>query len=288
MHTIGFIGIGIMGKPMVENLLKSGYSVNVYARRQASIDALENTPNQVFNSPQALASASQIIISCVADTSDVEQVLIGDEGVLNGIQAGSLVIDMSTISPQATRAMAQQFAAAEASMLDAPVSGGEIGAINASLSIMVGGQSDDFQRALPVLQCLGENITHIGDHGAGQVAKACNQILVAQTMNAVAEAFLLAQSAAVDASKVRAALLGGFAYSKILEVHGQRMLTGDYQPGFKTALHAKDLRIAAETASAHNIELAGADLVRAHMQALLANGDGELDSSAIAKIVGSG
>lgn len=288
MDTLGFIGIGIMGKPMVENLLTAGYQVNAYARRPSSIDSLAISPTNVFNSPCELAAASDIIFSCVADTADVEQVLLDNDGVIEGIQPGALVIDMSTISPQATQVMAQRFHAVQASMLDAPVSGGEIGAINASLSIMVGGQADDFDRALPIFECLGKNIIHIGDHGAGQVAKACNQILVAQTMNAVAEAFLLAQSAQVDAARVREALLGGFAYSKILEVHGQRMLSGDYQPGFKTSLHAKDLRIAAETAAAYDIEIPGAHMVNAYMQELVANGDGDLDSSAIAKIVGSG
>jgi len=288
MQTIGYIGIGIMGKPMVKNLLKAGYSVNVYARRQASIEDLCEDSCAVYDTPKALAQASDVIISCVADTADVEQVLTGAEGVIHAIKPESIVIDMSTISPEATRAMALQFSQAGAHMLDAPVSGGEVGAIDGTLSIMVGGAETDFQRVLPILECLGKNIVHVGDHGAGQVAKACNQILVAQTMNAVAEAFLLAQRSNVDAAKVREALLGGFAYSKILEVHGQRMLEGNYQPGFKAHLHAKDLRIATQSAEVTQCSLPGADLVTQYMNTLVEQGDGELDSAAIAKLIGSG
>lgn len=288
MQTIGYIGIGIMGKPMVKNLLKAGYSVNVYARRRASIEDLCEDSCAVYDSPKALAKASDVIISCVADTADVEQVLTGAEGVIHAIKPESIVIDMSTISPEATRAMALQFKQAGAHMLDAPVSGGEVGAIDGTLSIMVGGAETDFLRVLPILECLGKNIVHVGDHGAGQVAKACNQILVAQTMNAVAEAFLLAQRSNVDAAKVREALLGGFAYSKILEVHGRRMLEGNYQPGFKAHLHAKDLRIATQSAEVTQCSLPGADLVSQYMNTLVEQGDGELDSAAIAKLIGSG
>ena len=287
-EKIGYIGLGIMGKPMVENLAKAGHSVNVYARRQASIDALSTDKFAAYTSPADLAKDSSIIISCVADTPDVEDVLIGQNGVIHGIPPGSLVIDMSTISPEATRTMAEKFTQADASMLDAPVSGGEVGAIAASLSIMVGGTEKDFIRALPILECLGKNIVHVGSSGAGQIAKACNQIVAAQTMTAVAEAYLLAQSSGVDPAKVRDALLGGFAYSKVLELHGQRVLDKQYAPGFKTKLHAKDLRIALESARTHNINLPGTVLSDQYMRALVEQGDGELDSAAIAKVIGSG
>jgi 2-hydroxy-3-oxopropionate reductase len=170
-------------------------------------------------------------------------------------------------------------------MLDAPVSGGEQGAIDGKLSIMVGGNANVFDRALPVFQCLGKNIIHVGAHGAGQVAKACNQILVAQTISAVAEAFLLAKSSGVDPSKVRDALLGGFASSKILEVHGKRMLDDNYQPGFKAKLHNKDMRIALSSAVENKISLPGAKLVARYLQEVVASGDGDLDSAAIAKII---
>ena len=290
MHTedIGYIGIGIMGKPMVENLVKAGHNVNVYARRRASIKDLNSDHCSAYSSPAELAKRSTVIISCVADTPDVEEVLTGTNGVLEGVQSGALVIDMSTISPEATRAMAQKFANSGASLLDAPVSGGEVGAIAGTLSIMVGGAEADFRRALPILECLGKNIVHIGESGAGQIAKACNQIIAAQTMTAVAEAYLLAQSSGVDPAKVREALLGGFAYSKVLELHGQRMLEHNYQPGFKARLHAKDLRIALESAGIHGIDLPSTKLANEYMCKLLEQGDGELDSAAIAKVIGSG
>lgn len=288
MEKIGYIGLGIMGKPMVENLTSAGHKVNVFARRKASFEALEKAAVQPFSSPAQLAEASTLIISCVADTCDSEEVLTGTQGVIQGIQPGALVIDMSTISPEATRAMSARFSQAGASMLDAPVSGGEVGAIDGTLSIMVGGEKKDFNRALPVFECLGKNITHVGTSGAGQIAKACNQIVVAQTMTAIAEAYLLAQNAGVDPAKVREALLGGFAYSKILEVHGKRMLERSYQPGFKASLHAKDLRIALESALANHVNLPGAELANEYMQQLVKNGNGDLDSAAIAKIIGSG
>ena len=232
-----------------------------------------------------MAEASSIVISCVSDTPDVEEVLIGPHGAIHGIQPGSLVIDMSTISPESTRNMAIQFSKAGASMLDAPVSGGEVGAIAATLSIMVGGEAKDFERALPVFECLGKNIIHVGESGAGQVTKACNNLVAAQTVVSVAEAYLLARSSGVDPAKVRDALLGGFAYSRVLELHGQRVLDDNYVPGFKTKLHAKDIRIALKSAEKNSIKLPGTELSDHYLQALLEQGDGELDSSAIAKII---
>ena len=290
MHTerIGFIGPGIMGKPMMHNLQHAGFSLSVYARRQAQLDELGLANVQAYKTPSELASTADIIISCVSDSSDVEEVLAGPSGVIHGIKPGALVIDMSTISAEVTKRLANQFEAKQASLLDAPVSGGEVGAINGTLSIMVGGSTTDFTRAQAVFAAMGSNIVHIGDSGAGQIAKACNQILAAQTMNAVAEAYLLAQSADVDPAKVREALLGGFAYSRVLELHGQRMLEQNYQPGFKTHLHAKDLGIALDSAKANQIDLPGATLAAELLQKLLEQGDGELDSAAIAKIVGSG
>jgi 2-hydroxy-3-oxopropionate reductase len=284
-EKIGYIGLGIMGKAMVENLAKAGHKVNVYARRQASVDALETDNIEAFASPSALAEASSMIISCVSDTPDVEEVLVGPQGAIKGIQANALVIDMSTISPETTRSMADQFSQAGASMLDAPVSGGEVGAIAATLSIMVGGSVKDFERATPIFECLGKNIIHVGSSGAGQVAKACNNLVAAQTMVAVAEAYLLARSCGVDPAKVREALLGGFAYSRVLELHGQRVLDDNYTPGFKTKLHAKDLRIALKSAKNNSIKMPGTELSDHYLQALLKQGDGELDSAAMAKVI---
>ncbi len=284
-ENIGYIGLGIMGKAMVENLAKAGHRVNVYARRQVSVDALETENIEVFSSPAALAEASSVIISCVSDTPDVEEVLVGSKGALQGIHKNALVIDMSTISPEATRTMSQQFIRVGASMLDAPVSGGEVGAIAGTLSIMVGGSEHDFERAVPIFNCMGKNIIHVGSSGAGQVAKACNNLIAAQTMVAVAEAYLLARSCDVDPAKVRDALLGGFAYSRVLELHGQRVLDNNYVAGFKTKLHAKDLRIALKSAETNAIKMPGAELSEHYLQALLDQGDGELDSAAMAKII---
>lgn len=284
-EQIGYIGLGIMGKAMVENLAKAGHQVNVYARRQASVDALETNNIRAFSSPKSLAEQSSIVISCVSDTPDVEQVLVGSEGAIQGLQQGTLVIDMSTISPEVTQTMYQQFSAAGGSLLDAPVSGGEVGAIAATLSIMVGGDKQDFKRALPIFECLGKNIIHVGESGAGQVAKACNNLVAAETMVAISEAYLLAQSCNVDPAKVREALLGGFAYSRVLELHGQRVLDNNYKPGFKTKLHAKDLRIALDSADSHAIKLPGAELCSHYLETLNQQGNGDLDSAAIAKVI---
>ncbi len=284
-ENLGYIGLGIMGKAMVENLTKAGHHVNVYARRQASLNALETDNITPFPSPASLAEASTVIISCVSDTPDVEEVLVGPQGAIQGLQPGALVIDMSTISPETTQSMYQQFSKAGGSLLDAPVSGGEVGAIAATLSIMVGGDKKDFERALPIFESLGKNIIHVGASGAGQVAKACNNLVAAETMVAVAEAYLLAQSCNVDPAKVREALLGGFAYSRVLELHGQRVLDNNYKPGFKAKLHAKDLRIALNSAKTHDIKMPGAELSAHYLETLLEQDNGELDSAAIAKVI---
>ncbi len=211
--------------------------------------------------------------------------LVGPQGAIHGVQAGALVIDMSTISPETTRSMANQFSQVGASMLDAPVSGGEVGAIAATLSIMVGGEVKNFERAKPIFECLGKNIIRVGSSGAGQVAKACNNLVAAQTIVAVAEAYLLARSCDVDPAKVREALLGGFAYSRVLELHGQRVLDNNYTPGFKTKLHAKDIRIALKSAETNSIKMPGTELSAHYLQELLEQDNGELDSAAIAKVI---
>jgi 3-hydroxyisobutyrate dehydrogenase-like beta-hydroxyacid dehydrogenase len=192
---------------------------------------------------------------------------------------------MSTISPTATRRYAARLAERGIAMLDAPVSGGDVGAINGTLSIMVGGQADVFERVKPLFECMGKNIVHIGDHGAGQVAKACNQIVVGVTIEAVAEALTFARKSGVDVAKVREALMGGFAASRILDIHGKRMLDNNYQPGFKTKLHQKDMNIVMQTAQELRLALPAAALVMQHMNALMGTGDAELDSAAIMKVV---
>lgn len=282
---IGFIGLGIMGKPMAQNLSKAGYPLAVYARRPDMMDPLVSMGATACENPQAVAAQSDIIFTIVSDTPDVEQVILGEQGVIQGAQAGSVVVDMSTISPSATRHMAELLAKKGIHMMDAPVSGGEQGAIDGTLSIMVGGKEETFQTVLPLFEVMGKNIVHVGEHGAGQVTKACNQIVIAQTLVAVSEAFILARVSGADPAKVRAALLGGFAGSRVLETHGQRILDHNFKPGFKARLHQKDMRISMEAAHEMGIALPGASLATQYLNALIGEGLGEEDSSAVATIL---
>ncbi len=282
---VGFIGLGIMGRPMALNLRKAGHTLWVHGRRASSMQPLIEAGATACTSPEEVAANVDVAFVMVSDTPDVEQVILGDKGVIHRSRPGTVVVDMSTISPAATRHMAKELAARRVDMLDAPVSGGEVGAVNATLSIMAGGKKDVFEKVLPLFQAMGKNIVHVGENGAGQVAKACNQIVVALTIEAVSEALTFARKNGVDAAKVRAALMGGFAGSKILEVHGQRMLDNDFKPGFKVKLHQKDLRIVMEDAGKLGLALPGAALVAQHLNALMGAGDGELDSAAIVKAV---
>ena len=282
---VGFIGFGIMGRPMALNLLHADYPLWGWARREGVMDAHLSEGATACASPQEVAAHADIIFTIVSDTPDVEQVVLGEHGIVHGARPGSVVVDMSTISPVATRRIAEELAARGVEMLDAPVSGGEQGAIQGSLSIMAGGKAEVFQHVLPLFEVLGKNVLLVGSHGAGQIAKTCNQILAAQTIAAVGEALLLAKAAGVDPAKVRQALLGGFAGSKILEIHGQRMLTRSFDPGFKANLHHKDLRIALETAAETGISLPGAEQAAHHLRAVLEAGLGELDSSALVQVL---
>jgi 2-hydroxy-3-oxopropionate reductase len=282
---VGFIGLGIMGRPMALNLKKAGHAVWAHGRRPVTMQVLTEAGCTGCASAAEVAANADIIFVMVSDTPDVEQVLFGEHGIVHRARAGQTVVDMSTISPVATREFAQRLQAKGVEMLDAPVSGGEVGAVNATLSIMVGGKKAAFEKIKPLFECMGKNIVHVGDHGAGQVAKACNQIVVGVTIEAVSEALTFARKNGVDAAKVRDALMGGFAGSKILEAHGKRMLDRDYKPGFKTKLHQKDLRIVMETAHQLGLALPGAALVAQHLNALMGSNDGELDSSAIIKVV---
>ncbi len=279
--SIGFIGLGIMGRPMALNLIRAGHRLLVHARRPESMRPLIDAGAEACASPAEVARRAGILFTMVADTADVEQVMLGADGVVDGIGAGGLAIDMSTISPSATRRIAERLAEHGATLLDAPVSGGERGAIDGTLSIMVGGPDAAFARARPLLDVLGGNVVHVGDSGAGQVCKACNQIVVGHTIAGVGEAFVLAESAGVDPARVREALMGGFANSRILEVHGRRMLEGDYAPGFKTGLHQKDMRIVQEAAFELGIALPGAAQIAQYLNALVGQGLADLDSSAI-------
>lgn len=282
---IGFVGLGIMGQAMALNLRKAGHAVWVYGRRAATMKLLVDVGATACISPKDMAANADIVFICVSDTPDVEQVILGKDGLIHGVQPGSVVVDMSTIAPAATRRFAEELKKCGADMLDAPVSGGEVGAINATLSIMVGGKADVFARVKPYFEAMGKNIVHIGDHGAGQVAKACNQIVAAVTIEAVAEALTFARRSGVDPAKVRVALLGGFAGSKILEAHGQRMLDHDFKPGFKVKLHQKDLKIVMDDARRLGLVLPGAALAAQHLNVLVDAGDGDLDSAAIVKVV---
>lgn len=280
-ERIGFIGLGIMGQPMALNLCKANYRLWVYARQPAQLQLLIEAGAMPCLSPQLVAQQTDIIITMVSDTPDVEQVILGPQGVIHGSRGGQLVIDMSSIAAATTRRIATLLATQGVDMLDAPVSGGDKGALAGTLSIMVGGKKAAFERALPLFRVLGKNIVHVGDHGAGQIAKACNQLLVAQTILAVGEALLLAKAAGIDPAQVQQALLGGFAYSRVLELHGQRMLGHAFDPGFKTKLHQKDLRLVLETAQELGVALPGTALVTQYLNALKGMGYGELDSSAI-------
>lgn len=286
-ETIGFIGLGVMGKPMAANLAKRGHRLIVHSRSQPPVDVLTAAGATAAATPAEVARQATIVITMLPDTPDVERVLAGEHGVFSAIRVGSLVIDMSSIAPVATRRLAAQAADRGATMLDAPVSGGQIGAESASLSIMVGGEQAAFDRARPILEAMGhpERIVRIGESGAGQVCKICNQVAIGGALAGVSEAFALARKAGVDQARVRQALLGGFAASRVLEVHGERMLNGNYEPGFRARLYQKDLRLAAEAAASHAVAMPGTALVAQLVNALMAGGGGDLDYSAIGTVV---
>lgn len=288
---IGFIGLGIMGRPMAINLCKAGYRLNVYARNPAQSAPLQAVGATVLATPRALAQASDILFINVSDDAALESILFGPDAAADGLRADSIVIDMGTSSPTFTRELGKRLAQRQISLIDAPVSGGEAGTIAGALSIMAGGSAAAFQRVLPLFQVIGSSIVHVGDCGAGQIAKACNQIVVSAALLGVAEALTFAERQGVDASKVRQALLGGSAYSKILEIHGQRMLERNYQPGFKARLHNKDLNIVETEAQLTSLTLPITAFAGNLMKALVNIGDnqagGELDSSALFEIIQS-
>ncbi len=279
---IGFIGLGIMGKPMAGHLAAAGHEVFVLASSAAAAD-LQAAGASTRATARELAEAAEVVILMVPDTPQVEAVLFGADGVAEGISAGKLVIDMSSISPIATKEFAERIAARGAGYVDAPVSGGEVGAKAASLSIMVGGSDDDFARALPLLQAMGKNITHVGPVGSGQTTKVANQIIVALNIAAVGEALLFAKTAGADPAKVREALLGGFASSRVLEVHGQRMIERTFNPGFRINLHHKDLSLAIDGGNALGLSLPQTAFCQQLMNSARAAGEGDLDHSGLVR-----
>ena len=286
-ETIGFVGLGVMGKPMAKNLMKAGHKLVVHNRSRGAADEVAAAGATAAASPADVARQSTVIITMLPDTSDVELVLTGADGILSAVQRGAVIIDMSSISPVATKRFAALAAEKGATLLDAPVSGGEIGAINATLSIMVGGDEAAFTRVRPILEGMGnaERIVYIGESGAGQVCKICNQVAIGGALAGVSEAFALAKKAGVDAARVRQALLGGFAASRVLEVHGERMLTNNYKPGFRTKLYQKDLRLANEAAAANGVAMPGTALVTQMVNALVASGGADLDYAAIGTVL---
>jgi 2-hydroxy-3-oxopropionate reductase len=287
-EQIGFIGLGVMGRPMAGHLVAHGYPVIVHNRSRGPVEALVTAGAVAAADVTDLARRSTIVITMLPDTPDVEQVLSGPGGILSVLQPGSVVIDMSSISPVATRRLAEMVSAAGSVMLDAPVSGGEIGAVNATLSIMVGGDAAAFARVKPLLERMGnpERIVHVGQQpGSGQVCKVANQIAIGGALAGVSEAFAVARKAGVDIARVREALLGGFASSRVLEVHGERMINSNYKPGFRTRLYQKDLRLAKELAETHAVPVPATAVVTELVNALVDEGGGELDYSATGTVV---
>ncbi|WP_434985175.1 2-hydroxy-3-oxopropionate reductase [Vreelandella zhaodongensis] len=282
MSNIGFIGLGIMGRPMAGHLLDAGHALVTVKRGTLDATLAEKGMSEVA-SPKAVAKAADVIITMVPDTPDVESVLFGEEGVIEGLKPGTLVIDMSSIAPMQTQAFAKRITDAGGEFVDAPVSGGEGGAINAALTIMVGATPEGFERAKPYLDVVGKTITHIGGHGAGQTCKVANQIVVALTIEAVAEGLLFASKAGADVAKVRESLMGGLAQSKILDVHGERMIKRTFEPGFRVRLHQKDLNLALEGARTLNLSLPGTANAQQLFQACAANGGEDWDHAGIVR-----
>lgn len=283
--TVGFIGLGIMGRPMAQNVLAAGFPLVVYDLQPGPVAELVASGATAAASPAALAQQVDVALLCLPDSPDVQAALCGPEGVLAGARPGQIVVDMSTISPVVARDLAATAAAQGVTLLDAPVSGGQVGAAQATLSIMVGGDAAGFAQVRPLLAAMGKTILHIGDSGAGQVTKACNQIVIAVTIEAVAEAMVLAVKAGVDPAQVRQALLGGYAYSRVLEGHGERFLARNFEPGFRTRLQAKDLNIAMDAGRAYGAALPATALVQQLYAALMARGDGDRDHSALVTLV---
>ncbi len=281
MANLGFIGLGIMGKPMAGHLVKAGHRVYVYDINPAPIQELVAKGAVGCQSSKEVAEKSEIIIIMVPDTPDVEQVLFGPAGVAAGVKKGSIVVDMSSISPIATKEFARKLADLGVEMLDAPVSGGQVGAENATLSIMVGGKVEIFERVKPIFELLGKNIVHIGGHGDGQTCKVANQIVVALTIEAVSEALVFASKAGADPQKVRQALLGGFAQSRILDLHGERMINRSFKPGFRIQLHRKDLNLALQAARQLGVCLPSTAIAQELFNAVVAQEGDQLDHSAM-------
>jgi len=282
---LGFIGLGTMGAPMAENLLKAGYSLTVYNRTASKAERLVNLGADLSESPAEVARKSEIVFVNVSDTEDVLQVVLGKDGVIEGAHSGMILVDHSTIKASASRIIYETLKEEDVSSLDAPVSGGDIGAINGTLAIMVGGDEEVVDRIRPLLEVVGKTITYVGGPGSGQIAKAANQIMVAAQMVAEAELLIFAQKAGADAEKVIEAIRGGAAQCWTLDNKPQRLFAGNRTPGFKSSLQAKDLNIVIETAREFKMSLPGTALNSQLFNGMVASGNGDLDNSAVIQMI---
>jgi 2-hydroxy-3-oxopropionate reductase len=283
--TLGFVGLGLMGKPMAGNLMKGGYELVVHDVNRAPVKELVAAGAKEAFSAKQVAEAAEVLITSLPEDQVVEEVVLGKDGLLEGMKKGAVLVETSTISPLTARRLAARLNEKGMEMLDAPLSGGEVGAKQATLSIMVGGKAEVLQRVLPALQKMGKNITHVGEQGAGQIAKAANQIIVALTIEAVSEALIFAKKAGADPAKVRQAMLGGFAQSRILDEHGQRMLDRNFKPGGRAVTHQKDIGIVLSVAREKGIYLPGTMMVMDFWNAMGAHGLLEEDHTAMLKVL---
>ena len=285
LKKIGFIGLGIMGKPMVRNLLKAGYTPIVFNRSQSAIDELVSEGATAATSAKEVTEKSDVVITMLPDTPDVEAVVLGENGVLAGAREGLLLIDMSSISPVMTRKIALEAEKKGVKMLDAPVSGGDKGAIAGTLSIMVGGEPEDFERAKPIFEAMGKTIVLCGAIGSGQIVKACNQIVVALVIEAVSEALVLGSKAGVKPEIILQVLSGGLAQNRVMDLRGQTMIEHNFTPGFKAKLHRKDLNIILQTAQEYGVALPVSEMVEQMFTNLVENGKGDLDHSSLLTVI---
>jgi 2-hydroxy-3-oxopropionate reductase len=286
-ETVGFIGLGLMGRPMALNLIKAGFTLVVHSRSRGPVETLARAGARIAGSPAEIAREATVVITMVPDAPAVELVLAGPNGVFEGVRPGAVLIDMSTISPAVARNLATRAAALGVTLLDAPVSGGEIGAVQGTLAIMVGGDAAAVERVRPILNAMGnpERVIHIGESGAGQICKVCNQMAIGGTLAVVSELMALATKAGVDPAKVREALLGGFAASRVLEVHGERILKRNFTPGFRAGLYDKDMGIVMETARSLQVPVPVSAVVAQLVGAMVATGRADDDYSGLARVL---
>lgn len=284
-EKIGFIGLGIMGKPMAKNLSDAGHQLIVHDINREAVEELAALSAETAHSPKEVAQASEVVITMLPGPPVVEEVVLGEDGLSEGLQAGQLYIDMSTSAPALARHVASTLGDKGVDFLDAPVSGGEVGAVEATLSIMVGGKENAFKRALPIFETLGETVTLCGSSGAGQIVKACNQIQVALNLVGMAEALVLGAKASVDPAVVLKVLSGGYAQTRIMDVRGPHVIRGDFEPGAKSKLHYKDLNIIMQTAEELDCPLPATELVRGLFSSLLNKGRGEIDHSGVITVI---